>query len=1165
MKRKIFQMLLLGMCVLFTSNIFAQVKVSGVVKSSSGEILPGATIVVKGTTNGVVTDADGKYSITVPSTNSTLIVSFIGMENKAIALNGKTSVNLTLAPTIENLDEVVVTALGMKRSAKSLGYNVNQVNSENLQTAGVGNALKSLEGKVTGVQMNSLSSSPTSSVLFTIRGATSLGGLLSGSGATINNSTQPLIVIDGIPVSTNQIGSVSGIDVGNRMSSINPDDIESVSILKGAGAAALYGSAAGSGVVLVTTKNGAKAKKGLGVTYSNEFSIERTFNTPPVQRQFMRDAEGDQAYMNGPDGGGWDIKDSKNINANGPVPQWNLMTQQFDYKLQGALGDKDPLKAFLQTGAMETNNLSITGNYDKGSYRFNYTNMLYTSVVPNNQTTRNSLSFNSTYKLNNKISITSEASYTHTFTPQQANIQGHLGDNAISVAMTTPIDMPKMSVFRNSNPWLNGFTGIYQNTPYLKKVNETGNVRFAKNNSDGSDGNVGSDNPYFDARYNIRTYSRDVAFGKVQLDYELQKYLRLTLRTGLDFETFGLEHKIPWDSKNNNKGGYEETNSTSLAMNSDAMLNFNKGFLNNKLSVDATGGVNFAYSESSGSSFSGTDGLVQPNAYSFSAISQNSKNNANIFRNIGGRSYSVYGTASIGWASQVYLDLSGRNDWVGVLAPQKVSKFYPGGSLSWLLSETFKNQLPWADLLKLRGGIAETGYGIGHPYNLDTYGIAGSYWNGVTMGTVGGALVDPNIKPELNITKEGGVDFGILNNRISGDFTIYEKRHINQIQSIPVTSSSGFASLQTNIGAVKSNGLEASLTVVPVRNKTWEWSLNGSFSTFKSVVQDLDSRFTTTQISYVENTNFYLYKGATLGDMYAQQPLPIIQSGAYKGQVLIDPDNGTQDVSKGLSPALAKKIGFIGNINPKAVWSFNTNVKYKNWNLGVVTSFRVGGAFVSGTARRLGDDALLDMKKYFGKNYSKYYAGGRYAGGLPSMPDPSSMFPGSAWATFRNDVQYYMSTYNGDPRYFGYLKGVFINPTTAGDLSQYNADARLSLADNSYMVNGANPTQTLYFQPYYMEGQNFWKNSQFISSSATCFKIKEINLTYKLDKNLASKLMCQDISFTAFAKNVMYWAKNNLHEDPENAFDGSAVNGLGGSNYTVPPVRIMGLKVTVGF
>lgn len=1167
MKQKVLQMLLLGMFAFLTSNALAQLKVSGIVKSSDGEALPGATVVVKGTSSGVITDFDGKYTITIPNAQSTLVFSFVGMQNQEIAVNGKPTINVTLSSVSIGVDEVVVTALGMKKSAKALGYNVNQVNSDKLETGGASNALKALEGKVTGVQMNSLSSSPNSSVLFNIRGATSLNGILAGSDGNVNNSSQPLIVIDGIPVGSNEVKTTASVDVGNRITSINPNDIESVSILKGASAAALYGSSAGNGVIMITTKSGSKAKKGLGISVTSEIAFSQVYNAPPVQRKFFQGDEDGTFNPSSTNGLGFAVDDKNN---NIPVQQWDLVSQSWKTGTLEAIGDKNPVTAFLETGVMATNNVSITGNYDKGSYRFNYGNVTSKLVIPYNQYKRNDVSFNANYKVNDKISISSVASYSHTFVPQQSHVEGNNGDNPISLALQTPVNLPKMSVWKDADRFITGYKGVYQNSPYL---NNAGQNRLSKiNKTTGKDDALGADNPYHTAQYNIRTYGKDVFFGKAQLDWSIINPLRFSIRSGVNYESFGFEHKIPWDSRatGNRIGGYEVTETSSLAIRSDAMLAFNKNFFNDKLSVDALGGVNYNFfDEIAGvgnytnySTFSGTDGLTTPNSYNFSSISQNSKNNAKIAHGIGNRNYSVYATASLGWNGMVYVDLSGRNDWTGILDHEKDNHFYPGVSLSWLISETFKEQLPSISLLKVRGGYAETGYGIGRPINLDTYGTSGSTWGGAVQGTVGGDLVDTNIKPELNKTKEIGLDFGLFKNRVSGEFTAYQKRHVNQIQNLPVVSSSGFSNVKTNMGSVKSTGIEASLTVVPIRTNDLEWNITANVSTFKSIIEKIDKRFTTSLVSYSGANYMALFEGARVGDLYAKQPLPVVQSGKYKGSLLIDSE-GTGDVSDGFSPDMIRKIGYLGNINPKAILGFSTNVKYKNWDFGVVTSLRLGGVFVSETAKRLIDNGLMDMVKYFGKDYGKYFVGGRFAGGLKSMPNPDAVFAEAGYEAYHGDTKDRMEMYNGDPRYFGYMNAVFLDPTKV-DLDGLSKDQMLSQGDGAYIKNGDDPNKTFYYNPYYMEGQNAWGNTQFRTSSATNFKIKEINVTYNVDRKFADKLHCQNIAFTAFAKNIMFWTKNNLHEDPETAFN-DGVNGFGIANFGLPPVRTMGLKIAVGF
>ncbi|MFA5327889.1 MAG: SusC/RagA family TonB-linked outer membrane protein [Prolixibacteraceae bacterium] len=1152
MKKKVLQMLLLAMFAFLSSNAIAQLKVSGVVKSSDGEALPGATVAVKGTTTGVITDFDGNYNISVPNAQSTLVFSFVGMQSQEIAVNGKPVINVTLSSVSIGVDEVVVTALGMKKSKKALGYNISSVNSDQIATGGVTNALKSLEGKVTGVQMNSLTSSPTSSVMFNIRGATALNGITAGKDGNINNETQPLIVVNGVPVSTNKVGTTAGIDVGNYMSSINPNDIESISILKGASAAALYGSSAGNGVILITTKDGSKAKKGVGVSVTSSLSINQAYSAPPVQRMFFQGGEEGEANQSDKQGLGWRIDDTTN---NVPINQWNITTQQWEMGPMVAQGDKSPLLAFLETGVLVENNIAITGNYDKGNYRLTFGNLNDKSVVPSNQTKRNDVSFNSLYKLNDKLSFSSQASYTRTFVPNQSHVYGKREDNPLAHAMSMPINMPAMSVWKDANTWLNDWTGTYQNSPYLKNP---GDDRLSRVDGNGFDKALGKNGPYFAAENIIRTYAKDVFFGKVQMDWKLTDPLTFTVRSGLTSQQFAFERKTPWGSERAEKGGYEQQQSSSIGFNTDAMLAYTNYFLDHKLSVDGLIGVAYNFSESNSSGFSGNE-LSTPNSFSFSSLPAAVRQNASFNRGYASRGYGAYATATLGWQSMLYLDLSGRNDWVGVLDHEKDNHFYPGVSISWIASETF-DIASWVNLLKFRAGYATTGYGIGNPVNLDSYGISSSTWNGVSMGTVGGSLVDDNIEPELNITKEGGFDFGLANNRVLGEFTVYSKDHINQIQQLPVVASSGFSSMLTNMGSVKSTGIEASITLVPVRNKNWEWSVTANASTNKSVIEDLDSRFAEKFYDYEGSAKLSLFKGSKVGDLYAQNPIPYVESGKYKGMMITGFD-GIIEQSDGSTDNI-RKNGYLGNMNPDAILGFSTSARYKNWNLGVVTSLRLGGVFISETQKIMVDDGMADIGYIYKDKYSQYWTGGRFAGGLPSMPNPDDMFPGAGYEEYKDYVQGFMEMYNGDPRYFGYWNAVFIDPTK--DVSNMTPEEKRNLPDDYYIKNGDDPTRTIYLNPYNMEGEELWSGAQFRTWDATSFKIKEINLTYTLNKSVTTKLHCQDVSITAYAKNVAFWAKNRMNEDPETAFrDG--ISGMGITQFGQPPVRMMGFRLAFNF
>ncbi len=1126
-----------------------------VTAEKDGTALPGVSILVKGTTNGTSTDVNGNYSIVVAEgTSQVLTFSYIGYTSQELAIGNSSVLNVSLAESTEILSEVVVTSLGMKKERRSLGYNMSTVTADEMETAGTSNALKALESKVTGVQMNSLTSSPTSSVMFNIRGASSLAGIMKGQNGNINNETQPLIVVNGIPLSSNTVGTTSGIDAGNFMTTINPNDIESISVLKGASASALYGSSAGNGVILITTKSGAGAKKGIGVSVNSAVSFDRGFSAPPVQRTFFQGGEEGEAQTADKKGLGWHIDDK--VNNNTPVWRWNIGTQEWEKSVLEARGDQNPLLAFLRTGTMNDNNVAVTGNYDKGNYRVNLGNMTHNAVVPGNKTVRNTVSFDAQYKVTNNLSVSSQASYSRTFVPNQSHVYGKREDNPLAHAMSMPINMPKMSEWRNADTWLTDWNGTYQNTPYL---NNPGEGRLSRVNADGFDKAIGKNGPYFAANNIIRTYAKDNVFGRVQLDWKIGQPFLFTVRSGINHENFVFERKTPWGSERVEKGGYEQEHTNNINVRSDVLLSYNKYFLDDQLSIDALGGFSYNFGESNRSRFGGNE-LTTPNAFNFNALPAGVRQAAEFNRNYSGRNYGAYATATFGWQNMLYLELSGRNDWVGILPHEKDNHFYPGASLSWVASETFSMGSA-VNFLKLRGSYAETGYGIGRPVNLDRYGISTDTWNGVTMGSISGDLVDANINPELNVTKEIGVDFRAFNNRVTGEFTAYSKRHINQIQNLPVVGSSGFGSVLTNMGSVKSTGIEASLTVTPVRSKDWEVNVTGNVSTFKSVIEELDSRFDEKFYSYQGSALLPLFQGSQVGDLYASDPISYIKTGKYKGMMLMGIEGIVEEAVT--TTDHIRNNGYLGNMNPKAIMGFNVDTKYKNWRFNVVTSLRVGGVFISETQKIMIDDGMADIKKIYGDKYDEYWTGGRFAGGLPSMPNPDDMFTGEGFEEYREKMQNFMPLYNGDPRYFGYWNGVFIDPNY-GDQSNMTQEEKLSLPDEAYIKNGEDPLMTNYLHPYHMEGQELWSGAQFRTHDATSFKIKEINITYYFNRSVVEKLRLQDVYITAFAKNVMFWAKNRMNEDPENAFyDG--ISGMGVAQFGLPPIRTMGLKLGFNF
>ena len=373
MKKKVLQLLLTGLFVLCSGTIYAQINVSGVVKSSTGEVLPGTTVVVKGTTTGALSGPDGKYTINVPNAQATLVFTFIGMGNQEIPLDGRTVLDVVMTQESVAIGEVVVTALGITKEKRSLAYSVGEVKSDEIVRAGTSNVMKSLDGKISGVNLTNLSSDPTSSVLVNIRGTTAMP---STSDANVSVKGQPLYVIDGIPVGNQTFTNKNGVDFGNILSQLNPEDIENITVLKGGSAGALYGSEGGNGVVMITTKSGSGGKKGIGVSVSTGIIWDTPYQFIEEQQQF---GQGERAYewqYDNTDTWGPPLDGSYSDNF------WNIKEQKWDYGPMYS-SKENRMKAYLQTGSTMTTNVNINGNYDKGAFRLSFSNMGNKGVMPN--------------------------------------------------------------------------------------------------------------------------------------------------------------------------------------------------------------------------------------------------------------------------------------------------------------------------------------------------------------------------------------------------------------------------------------------------------------------------------------------------------------------------------------------------------------------------------------------------------------------------------------------------------------------------------------------------------------------------------------------------------------------------------------------------------------
>jgi TonB-linked SusC/RagA family outer membrane protein len=1099
--------------------------IKGKVSDEKGEPLPGVSIVVKGTTIGITTDVDGNYTLEIPDEAEVLVFSFIGMETQEIEILNQTTINVSFVSSVVGLEDVVVTALGISREKKALGYAVDEVKSEDIAKGGTTNYLKNLDGKVTGVNFTSLSSDPTSSSFIVIRGATSIAGLQSRNMAA---SAQPLFVIDGVPVGTGSIGISGNIDAGNFMSEISSDDIKSVTILKSASATALYGSEGGNGVILVTTKSGTGMKKGIGVNVNSSVTFDQAFKALPVVDSYYAGGQEDEMELD--DNSSWGPHYS---DVTGNHLQWDMVNQEFVNK-PVSRNTENPTLAFLETGMTVTNNVAVTGNYDKGSFRMSFANMVNEGIIPDSKTSRNNISFDAVYNITDKLKVTGSSQYIKTYVPNKQQIADrYSGGVKYSPIMFNLLyqTADKQPISDWKDAWIHGYEGTLQNTPYLDWENYLGN------NDEMDRRNYRpykATNPYFAAQEMISTYSRETFISKVQIDWDISESLKLTGRTGLTSTMFHFQQRIPYNvNKYLLDGRFDARDSENSRINTDVLLSFNKTF--GKFSVDALAGYNIRITNNQ-TTYLGGKHLARPGDFSISAIS---KDNLGTSYGWGtGKYSSLYGTTSLGFDNMLYLDLSLRKDWVGITELQKNSSIYPGASLSWIVSESL--ELPtWVSMLKLRGGAAQVGYGIPTYLNVDNYGFAPT-WNGTTVGTVYGSVVNPDILSEVNTTYETGLDSRFLDSRLNFDFTVFRKVHANQIQDIPIVSSSGFSSYRTNIGTVTSDGLELALTLVPIRTKDLEWSVSTNFTQFKATITDLDPSFSEKWIGYGDNTMLRLKQDEVMGDLYAEEGLWRVQSGKYKGEIMLKPDTGTP-----IENDDPDNRDYLGNINPDFMMGFTTNLKYKAFTLDVVMSYRDGGVYVSETEKRMRDDGRSVWTLTGDGNY---WEGGRSHDGGFAWPNPNDVV---------YDVVRETNLARNTINEASYFNGVYVDPTSGYDAQDRN------LPDDAYILNGENPNTTWYQYVDKITG-NTWDFPQTRTFDATFFKIRDISLTYDIPKSMTSKMKMQTASVSVIARNVYLWTKSGRNEDPESAFSGTGTT-QGVAHFIQPSVRQVGCKLNLTF
>lgn len=899
--------------VLCAGFAYAQdVTVTGIATSADdGSPMPAVAVGVQGTTRGTTTDLDGAYSITVPQ-NGTLVFSFIGYDDAVIPVNGRKVINVSLNPGSIEIDDVVITAMGLKRSEKALGYAASSVKGDEISSKRTNDIMSSLAGKVAGVQIASTSSDPGSSQSVIIRGVSSLSG-----------SNQPLYVIDGVPMNNtahySSDGLNSGYDFGNGANAVNPDDVESMTILKGAAATALYGSRAANGVVMITTKSGKKGS-GLGIEYNGGIQWSSVLRLPQMQNQWGMGWYGDKTDD---ENGSWGPRFDGTQQIYGAI-------YNNSQKMKAYSAMEDNIKDFFDIGVRYNNSLSFNGATDKSDYFISFSQISDNGMIPTDADSYDKYTFSArgSHKVD-KLTFSSSLNYANQKNSFASTGQGE--SSMYNAIMQTPRDISIIGLKDLSNPF--NSPGYYY-TPY------------------------GITNPYWVLENYKNAYSSERFYGKFQVDYDILNNLKFTYRLGLDTEVnqseFGEPNLVALFSDtynglngastfDGNEGSYSQSMTRRMELNHDVMMNYNTkvddfafnvlaGFNGNQRQANAVG--------------AGISNLTIPTWYNLSnttkapSVSQSSS-----MRRLMG----VYGQVEASYQELFFLTVSARNDWSSTLPKENRSFFYPGVTGSFVFSELLKDQSNWLDLGKVRLSWGKTGNDAAPYMTSATYAQAGGtgYWGGYDFPytgagynayTLGNVLGSTTLSPEMTTEKEIGLNMAFLENRVSFDVAWYNRKTDKQIYSLDMDYSTGFSAQNTNLGEVENKGIEAMISVTPIRTKDFEWVVSANFTKNWSKVLSLPEELGGETVIYglSGSTGMYAIVGQPVGVFKAQVP-----KRSPSGQIIVNSSTGL--------PVAEDELQIVGDMNYDYQMGFSSAIKYKGFSLSADVDIRKGGLMYSRT------------------------------------------------------------------------------------------------------------------------------------------------------------------------------------------------------------------------
>lgn len=872
--------------------------VRGIVTTEEdGEPVIGASVIVKGTSLGTVTDVNGRFELSgLPPSATRLLISYISLMAKEVAIAPQVSV--TLKSDTHLLDEVVVTALGISREKKALGYTAQEVKQNALVQGKDNNLLNSLSGKIAGVRITNTQGDVGSSRIV-IRGETSIAG-----------ENQPLFIVDGIPVDNSQLNArSSGRDFKNAIADLNPEDIKTLTVLKGPNAAALYGARAAHGAIVITTKGGDKRQKGIGITLHSSTQVSFVATLPEFQNLFGQGAGGRFSYV---DGKGAGVNDGVDESW-GPRLDIGLLIPQFDSPLDADgnrvatpwVSHPNNVRDYFRMGISTNNGISIARGDDKYQFRVGYNYEKQVSIVPDAGTNKTNISLNTDYHLAKWIVVGATANYIVYTAPSLPGSATPSGSNV-----------------RSNSPMLQFLWFGRQVDTNSLKADYTRNWNSSY-----------YDNPFWSASYNTQSQERHRLIGDLHAEFRLTDGLNVRFRTSTDWYNDRRKSKVKWGSAGAGSpyGSYAEDAYTVKENNTEVLATYIKQ-LNKNWGIDALLGFNVRNKQYE-NNYQAAPRLAVADLYTLTN-SRDPLTSSNDFYRL--RQYGLYGSIQLDYRRWAFLNITGRNDWSSTLPVDNNSYFYPSVTASVLLSEAFGWRSKAVNYLKIRGGWSQVGADA-NPYQLATVFTSETAFNGNPLQSSSTIGMNSNLKPENTSSIEAGFEAAFWDNRLYLDFTYYKTDSRNQILKLATTAASGYTSQVRNAGHIRNRGYEIQLGAVPIQtSKGFRWNLDLNYGANSSKVVKLDDEGLI--------TSYRLYSSgiqilASVGEAY----------GTLFGTSYVRDANGNVVVDANGLPKISTTNKTLGKFTPDWTGGISNTFSYRSLSLSFLIDASVGGSIFSNT------------------------------------------------------------------------------------------------------------------------------------------------------------------------------------------------------------------------